>query len=615
MSFLLSKKGTSWMIGLGVIALTACQGSTNGGGSGNEAGGGSGGTGAGGPLAKADKVDILLDIDNSRSMADKQAVLALALSDLVQQLVNPPCVDPNGQLDPVVPASPMDPCPPGLRRQYTPVQDIHLGIISSSIGGHGADACAASSPDTATNDDKGHLLARTAPDGSGTPIPTYEDKGFLAWDPAAKYSPPGASDPVAMTTTFKDMVLGVGQIGCGYESQLESWYRFLADPEPYDTIAVDASGSAAPQGIDSVLLQQRADFLRPDSMLTVVMLSDEDDCSIREYGQYFYAAQQSLPNGARFHLPRARSECAVNPNDECCLSCGQAQPANCPADPSCFNPDGSVATLDDLEDSPNLRCWDQKQRFGIDFLYPIDRYTQALTSTTVVNRAGELVPNPIFSDLDPSDATTNIRDPGLVVLAGIVGVPWQDLARNPQDLKAGLKSAEELASTGVWDIVLGDPASYVPAQDPLMIASIDPRSGTNPVTGDPVGAPGSLSNPINGNEYAIPERNDLQYVCTFQLPAGSERDCSDPGAGPCDCEPGQTDNPLCAPNPNDGDQHTLQVRAKAYPGLRHLSVLKGIGDQGVTASICPAQLDDPTSIDFAYRPALRSLLERMATRL
>jgi hypothetical protein len=417
-----------------------------------------------------------------------------------------------------------------------------------------------------------------------------------------------------MATTFKEMVLGVGQIGCGFEAQLESWYRFLADPDPYESISIDGAGSAVLQGIDSVLLQQRADFLRPDSMLTVIMLTDEDDCSIRDGGQFYYAAQTSNPNQSKFHLPAPRSECAVDPNDPCCRSCGQIQDG-CPEDPACFNPDGSVKTLNDLEDAANVRCWDQKRRFGIDFLYPIDRYTQALTSTTVVNRAGELVPNPIFSDLNPDDATTNIRDPGLVVLAGIVGVPWQDLARDPQDLKAGFKSAEELASTGAWDVILGDPASYVPPQDPLMIASIDPRSGTNPVTGYPIAAPGTLGNPINGNEYDIQGRNDLQFACVFQLPEGSERDCSSPDTPPCDCDDPQSGSPLCAPNPNDGGSPTLQVRAKAYPGLRHLSVLKGIGDQGVTSSICPAQLDDPTSGDFAYRPALRALLERMATRL
>ncbi|MCC6553416.1 MAG: hypothetical protein IT372_10410 [Polyangiaceae bacterium] len=595
---------------IGAFALAACQGSSNVGGA---PGGGTGGTGGAGgaggeaPLRKADKVDILFAIDNSGSMADKQAVLALALSDLVLALVNPPCLDQDDQLAPEQPASAAEPCLSGYSRQYAPVEDIHLGVISSSLGAYGADACSVSAPEV-TNNDHGHLLARTAP--GGATIPTYEGKGFLAWDPGARYSPPGDSDPVAMVTTFKEMVLGVGQSGCGFEGQLESWYRFLADPEPYASISLQ-DGEATPQGIDSVLLAQRADFLRPDSMLAIIMLSDENDCSIRAEGQYFYVAQQNAGAG-KFHLPRPRSECATDPNDPCCLSCGQTKPAECPDDPTCFNPDGSIAVLSDIEDSTGLRCYDQKRRFGIDFLYPIGRYVQALTSSTVTNRAGELIPNPIFSDLNPDDANTTIRDPGLVVLTAIVGVPWQDLARDPANLALGLKSAAELEASGAWDVILGDPASYVPPGDPFMIESPDPRSGPNPITGDSISPPGSASNAINGSEYTNAERKELQYACAFTLL--QPRDCSVPGTLACECEPG-TDNPLCAPNPDDGGESTLQVRAKAHPGLRHLSVLKGIGGQGVAASICPAQVTDPASGDFAYRPAIRTLLERMATRL
>ena len=36
-------------------------------------------------------------------------------------------------------------------------------------------------------------------------------------------------------------------------------------------------------GIDAPLLKQRTDFLRPDSLLAIVLLSDETDVSIKEY--------------------------------------------------------------------------------------------------------------------------------------------------------------------------------------------------------------------------------------------------------------------------------------------------------------------------------------------
>jgi hypothetical protein len=59
------------------------------------------------------------------------------------------------------------------------------------------------------------------------------------------------------------------------------------------------------------------------------------------------------------------------------------------------------------------------------------------------------------------------------------------------------------------------------------------------------------------------------------------------------------------------------VRAKGYPSTRMLSLIKGLGDQGLLGSICPAQLTDdmPAARDYAYRPAVQSLLKQMATRL
>ena len=604
--------------------------------------------------SSVDKIDLLLAIDNSRSMADKQQILALAVPDLVKGLVNPGCINPQDPAAQPLDVAPGQDCPQGLEREFEPVNDIHIGIISSSLGGHGSDACGASTPDTASNNDKGQLLARTAADSSGTAVETYQNKGFLAWDPTQKlktYDQGGTSSPApgeadidadsagdanttALVPQLTDMVVGVGQVGCGYEAQLESWYRFLADPEPYETITVDG-GAATPHGIDTPLLQQRADFMRPNSLLAIVLLTDENDCSIRESGQYYYAAQQNNANATKFHLPRARAICATNPNDACCLSCGQNKPADCPDDPTCTNPDGSPAGLTDLEDATNLRCFDQKRRFGIDFLYSTDRYVKALSDVTIQNRAGELVPNPLFSDLNPHDEETNIRDTGLVFFAGIIGVPWQDIARQNEagvpDLLAGLdsegnavggfKNSDELrrenaGALSTWDIILGDPANYVAPTDPHMIEQVEPRSGTNPITGDQIQPTTAAvgANPINGHEWTIDKRNDLQYACIFDLPQGAQRDCSIPGTV-CDCDNEQVDNPLCDLNPDDGNLPTLQTRAKAYPGLRELTVLKALGAQGIVGSVCPKQINAPNSPDFGYRPAIGAIIDRLKTAL
>jgi len=613
---------------LGATSLAACRtvnsvggdaGSTSTGGtSGTGATGGTGGsTGGTGDIGKVGKIDLLFGIDNSRSMADKQEILTYALGDLITGLTNPPCLDESGNF--VVAPGPLADCPQGSARLYQPVTDIHIGVISSSLGGHGSDACGTGAGKE-SNNDKGHLLNRKDPSTAET-IATYQNLGFLAWDPTQALSPPGEGDSEKLLNDFTDIVLGVGQIGCGYEAQLESWYRFLADPNPPEAITLNASAEIVLQGTDNVLLQQRKDFLRPDSMLVVVSLTDENDCSIKEEGQYYFAAQQKTGSGAPFHLPAARAICETDPANECCVSCGQTGPVDgngnpiCAADPTCKDGQGKTRYLDDTTDNINLRCFDQKRRFGIDFLYPIDRYVNALSAATVPDRNANLVANPIFSDLDPSDDVTLVRDPGLVLYLGIVGVPWQDVAKNPMDLKQGFKTAGELTQPDAnghttWDIILGNTANYGQPLDPFMRESVDPRSGTNPVTGASITLPGTV-NAINGHEWTIPKRDDLQYACI--MPIAKQRDCSVPGSYPgCDCEDVNNDNPLCV---MAAEGNTDQVRAKAYPGLRELQVLQGIGERAVIGSICAFQIADPTQPDYAYRPAISSLIDRMKTRL
>ncbi|MDI1484582.1 hypothetical protein [Polyangium sp. y55x31] len=573
---------------------------------------------------RVEKLDLLLALDNSRSMADKQALLASAVPDLVLRLVNPPCVSAEGA-PPEQPDHPLDPCPAGTRRVMPPVLDIHIGVLSSSIGGHGADGCPDLVPDekacaghssttNTTNNDKGHLVARLDACG-GAAAPTYEDRGFLAWDPAQTLAPPGEGDLVTLGASLRDMVVGVGPLGCEYESQLEGVYRFLVDPDPYASISVVAN-RATPEGTDTALLEQRKAFLRPDSMLAIVMLSDENDCSIKEYGQFYYVGMGKRPDGTDVRMPRAREECAIDPNDPCCKSCGQ-DPGSCPEEAACMGPDGQPAQLAPEEDAPNLRCWDQKRRFGIDFLYPVDRYVKAFSSHEIQDRAGNIVSNPIFMDLDPDDDVWQIRDPEDVFFAGIVGVPWQDVARDPTDLGKGLKNAAELAApidaigATTWDVILGDPTKYVRPLDPLMIESVEKRTGTNPITGAAlVDANAPQENPINGRERTI-AGDDLQYTCIFPLPEGQARDCTDENLAGCDCKASASDNPLCAPNPASGGAPTLQVRAKAYPSLRQLAVLKGLGEQAVVASVCPASIEDTGGPGAGYRPAVDALHARM----
>jgi hypothetical protein len=459
-----------------------------------------------------------------------------------------------------------------------------------------------------SENDHGHLIARSGTNVGDPAVPTWADKGFLAWDPAGVKSPVGEADPSAIGSQLATMITGAGEVGCGYEAQLESWYRFLIDPDPYESIVLE-NNSAVLQGTDVVLLQQRRDFLRPDSVVMVLMVSDENDCSIQDGSQYYFAAQIYVPGTTNpYHLPKPRAACATDPNSDCCRSCGQPPGDGC--DDSQDDCSGSLSALDD---SINLRCFDQKRRFGIDFNQPVGRYVEGISEAQISDRHGNVVENPLFSDLDRNDDVRAARDRTMVYLAAIVGVPWQDIARrdaagNPDlfngldqngNPAGGVMSGAEMAASGNWDLVLGDPNSLKPPTDPLMIESSDPRSGINPITGAALAPPGAgyYANPINGHEYSIPARDDLQYACIFPIPV--PRDCTEPGVGHCDCNDANNDDPLCqAP---DGSFGQIQYAAKAYPGRRHLSVLKAVGEQGIVGSICPPQTNTPLGDDYGYR--------------
>lgn len=597
------------------------QGADGGGGSDGGGGtggiGGSGGTGGSfdcanpvdigdppaGPTSSA--VDLLLVVDNSRGFADKQALLSLSVPTMVSRFTNPRCLDAMGLPVANQPASGSDPCPGGSTREMTPVTDLHIGVISSSLGGHGSDACQGNA--NASENDAAHLLSRTGTQPGAPSVPTYDDQGFLAWDPQAQLNPPGQTDQSALESDLDAMILGVGEVGCGFEAPLEAWYRFLVEPDPHDSIVIQ-NNSAVLQGTDQIVLDQRAAFLRPNSTVVVVMLTDENDCSTRDGGQFYFANQIFNPGtNTPYHLPKPRAACAVDPNDDCCRSCGQTPGAGCDT-----SMDDCSGALSNLDDNISLRCFDQKRRFGIDFMWPVDRYVAGLTATQVQDRFGNVVPNPLLS---------GGRAPSQVYLTGLVGVPWQNIARRDAsgtpDILAGLNeddqavggllSAKELEASCTWDLILGDPANYVDPADPHMIESIEPRSGTNPLTGDAIGPVGSASgtSPINGHEYSIPSNDDLQYACI--MPLLSPKNCNSPSQA-CDCNDPSNDSPLCQ-DPSNDQFGTTQFFTKAYPGRRPLQVLRALEHQGIVGSICAPQVTTPATPDYAYDAMFDAIAE------
>lgn len=594
------------------------------------------------------EIDLLFVIDNSVSMGDKQDILRKAVPQMVSRLVNPLCLDGEGNS---LGNSNGGECANGAA-EFSPVNDIHIGVITSSLGGHGSNNCPRDQADK-FNDDQGLLIpaVRSVTNG-GTA------EGFLTWNGEGQ-------DSGLLISSFEEHVVAAGENGCGFEAPLEAWYRFLVDPSPPAEIVVGADDVATSTGVNQAVLDQREAFLRPEGLVAIVVLTDENDCSAMDGGVYYnnagfgYLVAATSIGSNTFHMPIATSQCEANPNDKCCFSClAQSAPSGC--EDAFAQCDGSTLSAED--DRANVRCFDNKRRFGVDLLYPTSRYVEGLTRPTIVDaQTGQTVDNPLLRGAGPSNLG-KVRDPGLVFFAGIVGVPWQDIATEASRVDgsavmeyltaAELSVANVAVSGGAmvdrWDVMLGQPglpelsqecaqddgrcgAVPVPPFDPFMIESIGERdtSLANPISGDAI-MPSSSTDPrannINGHEadHFVTEsgvdREDLQYACTFELAQDARKENCGDDDGSCDCKSEPSRNrPLCQP-PGGGAATNTQYYGKAYPGTRILQVLKDFGANSIVGSICPKNAIEGAPVDvdspyFGYNPAVQAIVDRLAEKL
>ena len=159
-------------------------------------------------------VDLLVVVDHSISMADKQEVLSRSFERLtfLSRLCSPPGAGP---LLPSVDGS----CPEGRRSNRLVPAVRSAAVISSSL--EAAGACTASSR-------------------GAHPV----------LSPAKLLNP----------TSYIDQIREVGDQGCGFEAPLEAMYRFLVDPSPpltLEQVAGPSGQELRAQGIDEELLRQR----------------------------------------------------------------------------------------------------------------------------------------------------------------------------------------------------------------------------------------------------------------------------------------------------------------------------------------------------------------------
>jgi hypothetical protein len=181
------------------------------------------------------KVDILFMIDDSPSMTPKQDALKQKFPELIKVL------DDFGAK--------------GSPAWY------HIGVVTSDLG--------AGQSTSTSNCKPGGLGAQLQSKGKAagsTCVAPGNGLNFIDYNQlnGTNNLPTGQDLP----TTFTCMA-SVGDTGCGFEHQLEAPYRALKNCMP-----------AADGSYPNCTIPQNKNFLRPDSILAVVFVTDEDDdCS------------------------------------------------------------------------------------------------------------------------------------------------------------------------------------------------------------------------------------------------------------------------------------------------------------------------------------------------
>ena len=205
-----------------------------------------------------DKVDLLFVLDNSASMGDKQQYLAQAVPQLITRLVTPNCVDTTtGTIYGPSDAQGNGTCTQGTV-EFPPVHDMHIGLLSSSLGTRLSDQYGNGSggicPPTATvmvngamltngNDDRAELLNRSGP--TQVPLADAGTSFYLNWFPAANAEECGQDAQPGRPTHLQPVAAHAGLHGAhpGHR-QLRLRHRVAARelvpvPRPAGSLPVD----------------------------------------------------------------------------------------------------------------------------------------------------------------------------------------------------------------------------------------------------------------------------------------------------------------------------------------------------------------------------------------
>jgi len=207
-------------------------------------------------------VDVLFVMDNRASMQEEQVSLFEQIPYLTDALVSG---DVDGDGAPDVP----------------PVSDLHFGVVTADLGSGGTLVDGCLSPDFGDDGILGRGRTGRLVETCGLDIPP-----FLHW---SAESAPGDFDAWQLDAACS---LAVGIFGCPYEQPLDAALKALTESAAPPRFFRNTCGHAD---------TRNAGFLRADSVLAVVILSDHDDCSVREPSFFVDAADRSEDPGLVCH--------------------------------------------------------------------------------------------------------------------------------------------------------------------------------------------------------------------------------------------------------------------------------------------------------------------------
>jgi len=231
---------------------------------------------------KTDKLDLLFMVDNSGSMAQEQAALREQFPKLISILASG---DPGAG-----------------RQKFPPINDLHLGVVSSDLGLVGIndiDKCAGLGDD-------GVMQNEPRMQGCMASYPR-----FLTYNA-------GLNTPAEVANDFACIAM-LGTDGCGFEQPLETTLKALW---PGNDDRIKFLGDANNFGLQGHGDAENQGFLRNDvdrglSLIAVVVVTDEDDCSSQNTGHFTPNAylDPTNPEDARLLTQGLNVRCHANPQN------------------------------------------------------------------------------------------------------------------------------------------------------------------------------------------------------------------------------------------------------------------------------------------------------------